>query len=140
MGEKISNISAALTEKDLGNKAYKANDYPTAHKHYDKAIELDPSNIVFYTNKTAVLFEEGRFDECIKLCKGAVNVGRDNSASPASIAKPIARMGRIHLKQDDYERAIEQFESSLSEYHVASVAKDLVKCKEMLVKFHSGTD
>ena len=67
--------------------AYKKRDFVTAHVHYDKAIELDPKNIVYYTNKAAVLFEEKRYDECIELCNKAVDVGRDNRAQFSLIAK-----------------------------------------------------
>ena len=77
----------ALKEKDLGNEAYKKKDFATAHLHYDKAIEIDPKNIMYYTNKSAVLYEEGKFDECIELCEKAVNVGRENRATFAQIAK-----------------------------------------------------
>ena len=55
---KFQNITKALDEKDSGNAAYKSKDFATAHLHYDKAIQLDPNNMVFYTNKSAVLFEE----------------------------------------------------------------------------------
>ena len=35
--------------------------------HYNKAIELDPQEISFLTNRAAVLFEQGKYDECIKV-------------------------------------------------------------------------
>lgn len=41
----------AIREKNLGNEAYKKKDFTTAYQHYDKAIELDPSNITFLNNK-----------------------------------------------------------------------------------------
>jgi stress-induced-phosphoprotein 1 len=41
----------ALKEKALGNAAYSKKDFVDAHEHYDKAIELDQTNITFYTNK-----------------------------------------------------------------------------------------
>ena len=34
--------------------------------HYNKAIELDPQEISFLTNRAAVLFEQGKYDDCIK--------------------------------------------------------------------------
>jgi len=127
-----TNQREALAEKDLGNKAYKAKDFATAHAHYDKAIELDPKNIVFYTNKTAVLFEEGRYDECIELCEKAVDVGRENRADYQLIAKPIARIGHVHLKRKEYEKAIEELERSLSEHRADSVVKEVAKIKKMM--------
>ena len=41
----------ALKEKELGNTAYKKKEFEEALKHYERAIELDPDNITFITNK-----------------------------------------------------------------------------------------
>ena len=41
----------ALKEKEAGNAAYKKKDFETALACYDKAIELDPTDITFLTNK-----------------------------------------------------------------------------------------
>jgi len=129
---KFQNITKALEEKDLGNKAYKGKDFAAAHKHYEKAIELDPNNIVFYTNKSAVLFEEERFDECLELCELALSVGRDNRANATLIAKPLARIGRVHLKKNNYVKAVEQLELSLAENRVDSVVKEVEKVKKTI--------
>ena len=43
-------ISQALAEKELGNAAYKSKKFEEAKSHYRKAMELDPTNIVFYNN------------------------------------------------------------------------------------------
>lgn len=40
-----------MAEKNLGNEAYKKRDFAAAHQHYDKAIELEPSNMTYYNNK-----------------------------------------------------------------------------------------
>lgn len=45
------NKQLALSEKELGNQAYKKRDFETALAHYDKAYELDNTNITFLTNK-----------------------------------------------------------------------------------------
>lgn len=127
-----TNQREALAEKDLGNKAYKSKDFATAHIHYDKAIELDPKNIVFYTNKSAALFEEERFDECIALCEKAVDIGRENRADYQLIAKPIARIGHVHLKRKDTTKAIEELERSLSEHRNPAVVKEVAKIKKQL--------
>ena len=44
-------ILQALEEKEKGNAAYKKREFTTALEHYDKAIELDPTNVTFLTNK-----------------------------------------------------------------------------------------
>lgn len=77
----------AVAEKEKGNAAYKKKDFETAHKHYDRAIELDPTNIVYYTNKSAVFYEQKMYDECIEICNKAVEVGRENRADYDLVAK-----------------------------------------------------
>lgn len=123
---------AAQAEKAKGNEAYKKRDFPTAHSHYDKAIELDPKNVVYYTNKTAVLFEEQRYEECIELCNKAIDIGRENRADYSLIAKPIARIGNAYFEQKNYKEAIEYFESSLSESNSDAVKKKLTQVKKIM--------
>jgi len=111
-----NNNSEAVREKDLGNEAYKKKDFATAHKHYDKAIELDPHNIAFHTNKAAAYFEEQKYDECIDVCKKAVEMGREHQGDFKLIAKSLARCGNAYLKKGDEKEALSYFEKSLSEF------------------------
>ena len=41
----------SFEEKELGNAAYKKKDFETALAHYKNAIELDPTNASFLTNR-----------------------------------------------------------------------------------------
>ena len=43
----------AQREKEAGNAAYKARRFEAALGHYDKAAELDPTDISFLTNRCA---------------------------------------------------------------------------------------
>lgn len=42
---------AAIAEKNKGNEFFKAKDWPNAIEHYNKAIELNPNEPSFYTNR-----------------------------------------------------------------------------------------
>ena len=44
-------VLQALEEKEKGNAAYKKKEFDVALQHYDRALELDPTNITFLTNK-----------------------------------------------------------------------------------------
>jgi stress-induced-phosphoprotein 1 len=120
----------AQEEKDKGNAAYKNKDFATAHQHYDAAIRLDPTNITYYSNKAAALFEENRFDECIELCKKAVDVGRDQRADFKLIAKVLARIGNAYVKLDNLKDAVIWYDKSLSEHR----DHDLVKKRQEIDK------
>jgi tetratricopeptide (TPR) repeat protein len=57
----------ALAEKELGNAAYKKREFEEALQHYDKALELDNTNMTFLTNKAGehprqLCFEQIRRD------------------------------------------------------------------------------
>lgn len=113
----------ALAEKEKGNAAYKKKDFATALQHYDKAIELDPINIVFRNNKAAVYFEQGDFDNCIKICEEAVEVGRENRADYKIIAKAFARIGNSYNKKGDLPQALHYYNKSLSESRDQEIVK-----------------
>jgi len=106
----------AMEEKQLGNTAYKSKNFETALEHYSKAIELDPSNMVFLTNKAAVYFEMGDMEQCREQCHKAVEVGRDNRADYKLIAKAFSRIGNSYMKEDDLENAKKFFNKSLTEH------------------------
>ncbi|KAI8637421.1 hypothetical protein BD408DRAFT_52594 [Parasitella parasitica] len=96
------NKKLALAEKELGNEAYKKREFDVALGHYDKAYELDDTNITFLTNKAAVLFEQEKFDECIKVCEGAIERGRELRCDYKLIARYVlennGNQQKIHEK------------------------------------------
>jgi stress-induced-phosphoprotein 1 len=105
----------AEEEKEKGNEAYKKKDFETALQHYNKATELDPINMAYYTNRAAVYFEQKQWDECLKECEKAIEIGRENKADYKIIAKAYARMGNVKSVQKDYQGALKYYNHSLSE-------------------------
>jgi len=85
--EKKNKREESDKEKQLGNTAYKKKDFETALTHYAKAYEIDETNIAVLTNKAAVLYEMGNYDEAIKVCEDAVEHGREVFADFKIIAR-----------------------------------------------------
>ncbi|KAF9581830.1 Hsp90 cochaperone, partial [Lunasporangiospora selenospora] len=117
----------ALKAKDLGNASYKARKFEEALEHYSKAWELDPTNISVLTNKAAVYFEMGKYDECIKTCEEAIEVGREHRADFKLIAKALGRIGNAYSKQNMLPEAIRYYGKSLDEHRTPDI---LAKLKE----------
>lgn len=128
----------AVEEKAKGNEAYKKKDFETALSHYNKAIELEPTNITYYNNKSAVYFEQADYTKCIETCEKSVEVGRENRADYKLIAKALARIGNSWFKQDDLEKSLKFLNSSLSEHRNPDIIKKkqevekLIKEKKLL--------
>ena len=111
-----ANKVKALAAKEKGNAAYKDKRFEEAIKFYDEAISLDPTDMTFLLNKAAVRIEQKDFDQCIKDCEKAVEVGRENRADFKVIAKAYARMALAFHRQDDLENAKKYYEKSLTEH------------------------
>jgi len=115
----------ALEEKELGNALYKKRQFDEALEHYDKAFELDPSNITILTNKAAVLFEKEDYEGCAQICQQAVDIGREQRADFKLIAKAYARMGNAQHKIGDLAAAIKAYEKSLTEHRTSDTLQKL---------------
>jgi len=124
----------AIKEKDMGNAAYKKREFEEAIKHYDKAWELDPTNIAILNNKAAVLFEQGKYEECVKICHEAIEIGRENRADFKLIARAYGRIGNSYLKLDNLEEAIKYFNKSLTEHRTPEILGKLRDTEKLKVK------
>lgn len=66
--------SAAQKYKELGNQAYKNQDYSKAATYYTKAIEVDQSDPSYFTNRALCYYNINKYEECIKDCDRALRI------------------------------------------------------------------
>jgi stress-induced-phosphoprotein 1 len=125
------NKKQALQEKEKGTEAYKKKDFETALKHYTNAIELDPEDMVYRTNRAAVYFETKKYDETVQDCKEAIEVGRKHFADFKLVARAFGRLGNAYAKQEKYAEAIDAYNRSLTEHRTPDVLDALHKTEKL---------
>ncbi|XP_022814298.1 stress-induced-phosphoprotein 1 [Spodoptera litura] len=128
------NRRLALQEKDQGNESYKKKDFDNALKHYQKAVEHDPTDITFYTNMAAVYFEQKEYEKCIKECEKAIDIGRENRADFKLIAKAFTRIGNAYKKMEQWKLAKTYFEKSMSEHRTPEIKTLLSEVERRIVE------
>ncbi|KAJ3093328.1 hypothetical protein HK100_006678, partial [Physocladia obscura] len=77
--------------KLLGNKNYSNKEFDRAIECYSKAIQLEPSNQIYWSNRLAAHMESGNYTSALDDCK--IAIGRDETTA---IAKKLA-IRMIHL-------------------------------------------
>ena len=94
----MSNSVEAEAKKELGNQAFGSKDYEKASSYYTEAIELDPTNHVYFSNRSACYastkkWEKSAIDakECIKL--------------QPSFVKGYYRLALAQIELKEYESA-----------------------------------
>ncbi|KAL6260272.1 hypothetical protein P5V15_007804 [Pogonomyrmex californicus] len=123
----------ALEEKKLGNEAYKKKNFEEALQHYNKAVELDSTEIVYLLNIAAVYFEQKEYEKCITQCEKAIDVGRENRADFKLIAKAFTRIGHAYKKMENWKQAKVYYEKSMSEHRTPEI-KTLLSDIDKIIK------
>jgi len=129
----------ARLKKEAGNELYKKKEYEKALASYDEAIAIDPTNMTFLSNKAAVYFTQKKYDECIKECMDAVEVGKANMAPFEDRAKALTRCAKAYQKKGDLAKAIELCkDAQLESYEKAT--QRLLKTLELEKKKKDASD
>lgn len=123
----------AEEEKAEGNKLYKARKFDEAIEHYAKAWELH-KDITYLNNRAAAEYEKGDYEMAIATLTSAAEQGRELRADYKIIAKSFARIGNAYIKLNDYKKAIEYYQKSLTEHRNADVLNKLRNTEKELKK------
>lgn len=105
----------ALRHKDLGNEALKRCDFAKAVEEYTKAIELDATNKVFYSNRSAAklsLLAEKVDESSAKKKEAAREALRDAEMC----AELDASWPKAHFRKATAYEALEEYEEAAGSY------------------------
>lgn len=96
----------ALDWKNEGNASLSKGEYQNAVDCYTKAIELDGTNHVFYSNRSAAYLSMEKADEALKDADKCIEIKPD-------WVKGYTRKGAALHKKRDYEEAVKAYEDGL---------------------------
>ncbi|KAJ4361975.1 hypothetical protein N0V83_010916 [Neocucurbitaria cava] len=113
--------------KAAGNKFFKIKDYPAAIKEYSKAIDADPKNATYYSNRAAAFISANRFVEAMEDCKTADELDPDNM-------KILLRLGRVYTSLGRPDEAVQVYNS------IDATAKDMQPALTMQKHLRTAED
>jgi L1 cell adhesion molecule like protein len=99
--------SKADEAKDKGNKAFAAKQFVAAISAFTDAIAHDPTNHVFYSNRSAAYLKDGKVEKAVKDAEKCVAIKPD-------WPKGYNRLGMANVVAKDYDAAIEAYTKGLA--------------------------
>ncbi|KAM3076785.1 hypothetical protein ACMFMG_003743 [Clarireedia jacksonii] len=100
--------SKALDLKKKGNDHFQSGNYEAAGQLYAKAISLDPTNSVLYTNHSKALLKLARYPEAVASSEAALDITPHNMKAWYNIAQARHAMR-------EYEKALHAVEKAREE-------------------------
>jgi len=89
--------------------------FKEALEKYDQAIECDPNEITFQTNKAAVYFEMKEFDKCIECCDKGIEISKQGNYDYVKLSKAMARKANALLSLKRFDESIDTYQKALIE-------------------------
>jgi len=99
-------MSDAQEAKKLGNAAYAKKDFAEAAKHFTEAIDLDPNDNIFYSNRSACRAQ-------LKDVDGALSDARKCVELDSKWAKGYARLGAAYYSAGELRKSLKAYEDGL---------------------------
>lgn len=118
--------------KNEGNYFYKEKNFQKALECYNKAIELEPSEVLYYNNKAAVYIELKDLENALLATDSALDAAEKYSVKDfMRIAKIYARKASVLQKQGEYGESIVWYQKSLLEDMNAKVKLELKNVQKL---------
>jgi tetratricopeptide (TPR) repeat protein len=96
----------AEEQKNRGNDALKIRDYTAAIEHYTKALEIDPGNVIYRSNRSAAFFSAAKYKDAYSDAHIAVRLD-------SSYTKAWSRLGQAAGKLELWKYAVGYYEAAV---------------------------
>lgn len=102
-----SSEEQAIDENAIGDDYYDQGDYQSALEAYNNAIELDPENSTYYTNKGFGLLSLNQFDEASSSFGKALNLDSENADAWTGKGWSLLNMMQANAALDAFDKALD---------------------------------
>ncbi|KAJ1558245.1 hypothetical protein HK096_002744 [Nowakowskiella sp. JEL0078] len=92
--------------KGNGNKALTEKKYTDAIRLYTEAIALDPTNVVYFSNRAAAYSQNNEHNKAIDDAKAAI-------ALDSNYSKSYSRLGHAYYSLGNYSESVDAYETGL---------------------------
>lgn len=96
----------AQSEKDKGNAAFKAGDYPTAIGHYSAAVVADPQSPTYPLNRAAAYLKLGKNEDAERDCTTVLRLDAKNVKAMFRRGQARVALERLKEARDDFQKAL----------------------------------
>ncbi|GAB9475427.1 hypothetical protein Gpo141_00012525 [Globisporangium polare] len=93
--------------KERGNAAFAAGDHATAIKEFTSAIAYEPTNVIYYSNRSAAYLSAGQATPAMQDAKSCVELD-------PKFVKGYARLGAAHFYIKNYAKAVTAYTTGLA--------------------------
>jgi tetratricopeptide (TPR) repeat protein len=100
----LSNSAEELKQK--GNEFYKQLKLEESLKMFQEASSLDPENPIYFSNQAAVLYELGKYENCLNISEKALKLNPNFELK----SKLLSRICRSHFQLENFSQCLEIIE------------------------------
>eukprot|EP00994_Dinema_validum_P000048 NODE_100_length_2545_cov_148.215946_g67_i0.p1 GENE.NODE_100_length_2545_cov_148.215946_g67_i0~~NODE_100_length_2545_cov_148.215946_g67_i0.p1 ORF type:complete len:733 (+),score=271.53 NODE_100_length_2545_cov_148.215946_g67_i0:75-2273(+) len=125
-----ANLQLANEAKEAGNEAFKAERWADAEEHFSKAISLDKTNHVFFSNRSACYVNLGDFEKGLEDAQACVKLAPRWVKGYGRVATAYHRLGELRAAKAAYEEGLDLDEDNTGlREGLEEVKKDMVDKK-----------
>jgi DnaJ homolog subfamily C member 7 len=124
--------------KNQGNEAYKKGQYDKALKLYSKAIDLNPREPTYYTNRASVWISKEDYKAGLNDCLKALEIDPNHFRANTRAAKCHTLLGNLDLSQNYLSKAREIQPSDAALLSEIKEVGEIMNNFEMYKTFHKN--
>lgn len=117
--------------KAKGNEYYKNRDFDNALKYYQQAIDTNPDECLFFSNKAACYFEMKQFEKAVEECDKGLEICKGDNYDFVKAGKLLARKANAQVQMGQFDESIATYQAALLENNDYAYKQGLNKAKKM---------